>query len=710
VIHIKLFNNKSGSTTVFLSIILSICIVTTGILCDSLRIKSVSGKLTRNVISAGNSVLALYNSILKEDYGLFALGITDKVELDSIFDYYLESNISSKTRLFDIDSEKLSVSPIFNLTENEVTKSQILEHMKYKAPEILTQNFLDKIKVFKDGSKVTESLVKKGEIERDLVKEIPAVEDFYKALNGDSNSTSYAVNNFSIDTITQLAKDNSINEVKKAVNEFKEANLNTLNKLNNIISTSNNIVSKADEVLNGINNIKDSYESFADGELSLEKTLEGNLGNLKSILSSKDDSDNIAKKLSDNISYLDNFNSVLSSSNSDDILIFIQNNLNAYDNKILSENNNESNNKLKDPRKASEDTTKNYIKNENVNNDINFINSKININELPSNQKIISLDFSSKDHEFLNSNKIDVINEELISDDTNLSFPNLEAFADQIEFSNESENGFSNNAFSFFSSLQNIVGDVNNLTVNFRNNVYINEFIIDKFKSNISKPNNIKETFFQNEIEYVLQGNQSQQKNLLQTKNEILLMRFFLNTIHIYSDPEKIALANEIAVAISSWWSLGIAVPIISTLIICSWAMIESTVDTQDLLDGKSVPFYKLKDDWKTEIDGVIKSVSNKIDNSSKSKGNIDFNYNDYLRILLLLRSSDQKLNRIEDLIELNMQKKLPGFKLNKCNTELRIESEFSLNYLFITQIFIPEKYKIGKRQKLKNLRYVGYI
>ncbi|HZK72192.1 MAG TPA: hypothetical protein VFD03_11870, partial [Clostridia bacterium] len=69
MIHIKLFNNKSGSTTVFLSIILSICIATTGILCDSLRIKSVSGKLTRNVISAGNSVLALYNSILKEDYG-----------------------------------------------------------------------------------------------------------------------------------------------------------------------------------------------------------------------------------------------------------------------------------------------------------------------------------------------------------------------------------------------------------------------------------------------------------------------------------------------------------------------------------------------------------------------------------------------------------------------------------------------------------------
>ena len=710
MIHIKLFNNKSGSTTVFLSIILSICIATTGILCDSLRIKSVSGKLTRNVISAGNSVLALYNSILKEDYGLFALGITDKVELDSIFDYYLESNISSKTRLFDIDSEKLSVSPIFNLTENEVTKSQILEHMKYKAPEILTQNFLDKIKVFKDGSKVTESLVKKGEIERDLVKEIPAVEDFYKALNGDSNSTSYAVNNFSIDTITQLVKDKSIDEVKKAINEFKEANLNTLNKLNNIISTSNNIVSKADEVLNGINNIKDSYESFTDGELSLEKTLEGNLGNLKSILSSKDDSDNIAKKLSDNISYLDNFNSALSSGNSDDILIFIQNNLNAYDNKILSENNNESNNKLKDPRKASEDTTKNYIKNENVNSDISFINSKIKINELPSNQKIISPDFSSKDHEFLNSNKVDVNNEELISDDTNLSSPNFEAFADQIEFSNESENGFSNNAFSFFSSLQNIVGDVNNLSVDFRNNVYINEFIIDKFKSNISKPNNIKETFFQNEIEYVLHGNQSQQKNLSQTKNEILLMRFVLNTIHIYSDPEKIALANEIAIAISSWWSLGIAVPIISTLIICSWAMIESTVDTQDLLDGKSVPFYKLKDDWKTGIDGVIKSVSNKIDNSSKSKGNIDFNYNDYLRILLLLRSPDQKLNRIEDLIELNMQKKLPGFKLNKCNTELRIESEFSLNYLFITQIFIPEKYKIGKRQKLKNLRYVGYI
>ena len=69
----KIFYNKHGSLTVFMSLILTAVMIFTTVLIDGGRII-----LARNVVSGAgdmalNAGLTYYNSVLQDTYGLFAI-------------------------------------------------------------------------------------------------------------------------------------------------------------------------------------------------------------------------------------------------------------------------------------------------------------------------------------------------------------------------------------------------------------------------------------------------------------------------------------------------------------------------------------------------------------------------------------------------------------------------------------------------------------
>ena len=69
----KIFYNKHGSLTVFMSLILTIVMIFTTVLIDGGRII-----LARNIVSGAgdmalNAGLTYYNSVLQDTYGLFAI-------------------------------------------------------------------------------------------------------------------------------------------------------------------------------------------------------------------------------------------------------------------------------------------------------------------------------------------------------------------------------------------------------------------------------------------------------------------------------------------------------------------------------------------------------------------------------------------------------------------------------------------------------------
>lgn len=238
-----------------------------------------------------------------------------------------------------------------------------------------------------------------------------------------------------------------------------------------------------------------------------------------------------------------------------------------------------------------------------------------------------------------------------------------------------------------------------------RDSLYIDEYILGVFSN---KAKAVKEKTYsgllEGEAEYVLHGKESDCANLTLTKGEILLVRFALNTLHVYMDKDKKALAKGIAAAAAAWWTGGAGVPIITNLIMCAWGMGEAIWDVEELLKGKEIPFYKQKSDWQLKIG--LKSDEDR----NAPSANLKFSYEDYLRLLLLTVDKDKKISRIEDLISMNLYRQGKDCDLRGYTSCIKVEAILSVDYKFMPGILRNRKAKTDDgRHLIKVVLYESY-
>jgi len=346
--------------------------------------------------------------------------------------------------------------------------------------------------------------------------------------------------------------------------------------------------------------------------------------------------------------------------------------------------------------------------------DRNYLDEGINPLELPSHTKVRSEDFLEEDAPYLSEaggrGPENAVSGTEASYDGDLA--NVGESADLYD----EEGSFQENALSFIGEIGKIAaGDIAKL----RDNIYLNEYIMGCFGNSVpalvrdgeteedrdfqGRAKSERETFYEGEVEYILHGNASEKANKLMTRAQILLVRFGLDTLHVYTDAEKKQAAAGIAAAVAGWWTGGAGIPVLTNLIMCGWGMGEAALDLRELLAGKSVPVYKLRGDWKLDI-GVGKGSGPKAD------PRLYFSYPDYLRLLLLCMDEDKKLDRMEDLIQLNMSKSRDGFRLTDCKTAVRVEAVVSMKYLFLSKAFVPASVRTEDgRHKFSILVYEGY-
>jgi hypothetical protein len=369
--------------------------------------------------------------------------------------------------------------------------------------------------------------------------------------------------------------------------------------------------------------------------------------------------------------------------------------------------------KKDDPRKGKADAIRNFIV-EKILKDVDYTTTGIDKEDLPSFTKRITPDYAQEDARFTGRSRED----EAASGRKTAGVEyggDLEEVDREADLYDE-EGMFQENALGFVADIGKMASEK---AKDLRDNIYINEYIMGTFKNSVPEiqqgDGTVKDTdlhgieksglttFYDSEVEYILHGNASQKANNIMTRGEILLVRFGLNTLHVYTDAKKKTMASGIATAVAGWWTGGAGVPILSNLIMAGWGMGEALIDLQNLMAGKSVPIYKMKGDWQLDI-GLPS------DSTPETDKRLYFNYHDYLRLFLLTMSEEKKLNRIEDLIQLNIGKAKSGFKMAECATYVRIEAEVSMKYLFITQPFIQRTVKTTDgRYLFKVLLYEGY-
>ena len=194
----KIFYNKHGSLTVFMSLILTIVMIFTTVLIDGGRII-----LARNIVSGAGDMalnvgLTYYNSVLQDTYGLFAIS-TDMDDLKKNLEVYFEATLKSSglhdqglvkelvdialsgsgsDEISDIMKMKLanggfevSQAAGANLSNANILRAQVLDYMKYRAPAVIGYGFLEKMNILKSLPAQQKALEDKKDYEKKL-KEI----------------------------------------------------------------------------------------------------------------------------------------------------------------------------------------------------------------------------------------------------------------------------------------------------------------------------------------------------------------------------------------------------------------------------------------------------------------------------------------------------------------------------------------------------------
>lgn len=175
------------------------------------------------------------------------------------------------------------------------------------------------------------------------------------------------------------------------------------------------------------------------------------------------------------------------------------------------------------------------------------------------------------------------------------------------------------------------------------------EYIISRFL-NHSRGHENRQTFFLNEVEYILKGGYDDLNNYKDVRRDLFILRNVMNLLHINNNSEKRRIVESIAAALT----LAEGKEIGSIVVAEAWAAAETENDLRLLEDGNQVALFKREENWAVPVSDTLEYLWKK--DYVKPEMISGYDYEDYLRILLYLEGREKKLLRCMDLIQLNMK------------------------------------------------------
>lgn len=211
-----------------------------------------------------------------------------------------------------------------------------------------------------------------------------------------------------------------------------------------------------------------------------------------------------------------------------------------------------------------------------------------------------------------------------------------------------------------------------------KNTLLTDEYVLQYF-ANVTQE---QEHVLSYEAEYVLCGKLTDQKNLEETVEQMVVLRTGMNLIYLLSDTESCSQAQTVAMGIVGFTGMMGLVRVVQLLALAAWAYAEALLDVRNLVNGGSVAFLKKKADWKTGIFelGNLGEIANSV---TKDAGGLS--YRDYLHVLMIKENQSRKLYRMMDLIQVNLcQNGWDGFRMDQCIYALQMKTDFSADVLFL--------------------------
>lgn len=213
------------------------------------------------------------------------------------------------------------------------------------------------------------------------------------------------------------------------------------------------------------------------------------------------------------------------------------------------------------------------------------------------------------------------------------------------------------------------------------NSILVKEYMLEFYQSASDSLNDAEESSLetgalQYELEYILQGKDSDIENLEGVVNQILLIRTGLNYTCLMQSVTKRAEVSTAALGIATASGMPVLQPVIEQALLLGWAYGESIVEVRSLLSGKKIPLMKTELDWQLSLSGLA-TLGTEEDavEGQDIEGGVD--YEEYLRILIYLEDKESVIWRGLDMLEQRMQVtySLDYFQVDRCITQLELRN-----------------------------------
>ena len=682
-----------GVISVFLIIILVSNYALIGLLVDSARQRMARANAEMALDMATTSILSYYNQMLFDLYGLFA---TDNLSEDSITallsDYtkktlgmldVSESEVTELTTaivnavpyfqngeidgiLFDGYHYNITVkadsSAMTSLANTDAVESQIIDHMKYRAPKALLEGMNSFLSTIKSVLTLTDRISK-------TLDKINTTKEDKETLCGEADAMLTRIKdynahllNFSQTSDPDTAGDKSSYDPRELVEHF-DTRLNEISnahpydgdqadeavvsalkadydkEIDNLESSFNTISVRAEQlnqeatdVANDIDLLNEKFKAYIQKlqtklnedpdnenmktlylpEIELAKSTMGEvLKNSDLIIYGRQYSNSIRSTL-DRRSALDNrHRSIgLSAINVVETRMGLDPDDNAYLSRALAERNPYYN---VDASEMLSELREDFS---------NLYQCGVNFEEIqeprikttdvsPSSVDKAEVDKESKTEGLRSLNA-----EHLKIDFEETSSPEWSGTVDDIE--NDSSSALLQAGLDLLNAVAAVLEGA-------RDSLYVNEYIISYFpnyvqhyhavdsplakdhsNSRLIDPDSYYEPFnaSQAELEYVLVGDSNAAANVGRVSARLTAVRMVFNTAAIFTDSGKIQQANLIASA------AGPFAPLVSVAVLLAWALAESVYDTMQLLQGNDMLIFKQGGDWNFSLEGGAKEIS----------------------------------------------------------------------------------------------------
>lgn len=199
----------------------------------------------------------------------------------------------------------------------------------------------------------------------------------------------------------------------------------------------------------------------------------------------------------------------------------------------------------------------------------------------------------------------------------------------------------------------------------------IDRYIMMHFR-NSTKGSFEYESFFDEEVEYILGGSYSNKENREKVQDGLEILRSVFNSVFLYTDPEK----RAETLAAAEIMTPGPAAVVTQAVIIGTWSMAEAKNDTALLLRGKPVMLFKDQLSWATDLQAVLANRRKDCIDTGDKRG---WYYEDYLMLFLHFQNEKIKLARVADLIQINMKGTINrNFLIQTENSGIHLKAEIN--------------------------------